>query len=92
MRDEKVGVFARVMTALVYVFLMAPLVVIIFASFSPTSLVTFPPKGFSLEWYANIFGTSTNFVTGFVNSIKVAVIATAADILLGVTAALSVSR
>jgi len=92
MREDKVGLLPKVVAVLVFIFLMAPLVVIILASFSPTSLVVFPPKGFSLEWYRNIFGSSANFLSGFVNSIQVAAIATAADILLGVTASLSVSR
>lgn len=92
MRDGKVSLLARIVTVLVYLFLMAPLAVIILASFSPTPIVTFPPKGFSTEWYAKIFDSSTNFVSGFVNSMQVAVIATAIDIALGVTAALAVSR
>ena len=92
MRDGKVSLLARIVTVLVYLFLMAPLAVIILASFSPTPIVTFPPKGFSTEWYAKIFDSSTNFVSGFVNSMQVAVIATAIDIVLGVTAALAVSR
>lgn len=92
MHEDKVGFLPKIIAILVFLFLMAPLVVIILASFSPTALVVFPPKGFSLEWYGNIFGSSTNFVSGFRNSILVAAIATAADILLGVTASLSVSR
>ena len=92
MRDGKVSLLARIVTVLVYLFLMAPLAVIILASFSPTPIVTFPPKGFSTEWYAKIFDSSTNFVSGFVNSMQVAVIATAIDIVLGVTAAHDLSR
>jgi putative spermidine/putrescine transport system permease protein len=90
--DNRVGWFSRIIALLVFIFLLAPLAVIILASFSPTPLVVFPPKGISLIWYTNIFSSSTNFVNGFINSIVVAVIATAIDILLGVTAALSVSR
>lgn len=92
MREDRVGWLPKIIGILVFLFLLAPLVVIILASFSPTVLVTFPPKGFSLEWYANIFGASTNFVSGFVNSVAVAAVATAIDIVLGVTAAISVSR
>jgi putative spermidine/putrescine transport system permease protein len=90
--DNRVGWLSKSITILVFIFLLAPLVVIILASFSPTPLVVFPPKGFSLKWYQNIFTSSTNFLSGFVNSIEVGVIATAIDILLGVTAALSVSK
>lgn len=90
--DNRVGWFSRIIATLVFVFLLAPLLVIILASFSPTPLVVFPPKGISLQWYLNIFSSSTNFFSGFINSIEVAVIATAIDVILGVTAALSVSR
>ncbi|MEL7625137.1 MAG: ABC transporter permease [Clostridiales bacterium] len=92
MDDKPVGLFPKIMAALVLLFLMAPLIVIILASFSPTALVVFPPKGFSLEWYLRIFSSSTNFVSGFINSIQIAVAATAVDIFLGVTASLAVSR
>lgn len=92
MRDDRVGWLPKLIAILAFLFLLAPLAVIVLASFSPTALVVFPPKGFSLEWYANIFDSSTNFVSGFVNSILIAAGATVIDILLGVTASLSVSR
>ncbi len=92
MSDARVGWFSRTIAIMVFVFLLAPLAVIMLASFSPTPLVVFPPKGVSLVWYLNIFSSSTNFLSGFINSVEVAVIATGIDILLGVTAALSVSR
>lgn len=92
MSDNRVGWLSRIITILVFIFLLSPLVVIIIASFSPTPLVVFPPKGISLKWYGNIFSSSTNFLGGFINSIEVAVLATAIDVVLGVTAALSVSK
>jgi putative spermidine/putrescine transport system permease protein len=90
--DKRVGWFSRIVAILVFLFLLAPLAVIVLASFSPTPIVVFPPKGISLVWYKNILSSSTNFVDGFGKSSVVAVIATAIDIILGVTAALSVSR
>lgn len=90
--DKRVGWFSTTIATLVFIFLLAPLAVIVLASFSPTPLVVFPPRGFSLQWYMNIFSSSTNFLSGFGNSVEVAVIATAIDVILGVTAALSVSR
>jgi len=92
MSNNRTGWFSRIITILVFIFLLSPLAVVIIASFSPTPLVVFPPKGISLKWYGNIFSSSTNFLEGFVNSMKVGVLATAVDIFLGVTAALSVSR
>lgn len=92
MSDNRTGWLSKVITILVFIFLLSPLAVVIIASFSPTPLVVFPPKGISLKWYGNIFSSSTNFLGGFINSMEVAVLATVIDILLGVTAALSVSR
>lgn len=39
--------------ALFFVFLLAPLAVLIAVSFNPTAMV-FPPEGFTLKWYATI--------------------------------------
>ena len=92
MREKRVNILCTIVALLVMLFLLAPLVVIVIASFTPTAVVVFPPKGFSLKWYANIFSSSTHFMEGLVNSLKIGLLATALDILLGVTAALSVCR
>ena len=68
MREKDVNLPCRIFAILVMLFLLAPLVVIVIASFTPTALITFPPQGFSLKWYANIFGSSTHFMDGLVNS------------------------
>lgn len=92
MREKDVNPFCKVIAVLVMLFLLAPLVVIVIVSFTPTALITFPPQGFSLKWYANIFTASTHFMEGLANSLKIGILATALDVLLGVTAALSVCR
>ncbi len=92
MREKDVNPLCKAVAILVMVFLLAPLVVIVIVSFTPTALITFPPQGFSLKWYANIFTASTHFMEGLANSLKIGILATALDVLLGVTAALSVCR
>lgn len=47
------------LTTLLLVFLVAPTLLVVPMSFSPTNLLTFPPQGFSLRWYAQFFGTPT---------------------------------
>ena len=69
MRNGHVNLFCKIMAVLTMVFLLAPLVVIVLASFTPTQVVTFPPKGFSLDWYANAFKPSNHFVSGLVDSL-----------------------
>ncbi len=41
---------------LVAIYLIAPLVVVIIISFSAAAFLQFPPPGFSLRWYENLFG------------------------------------
>lgn len=92
MREGKVNLFCKLVTVLAYLFILAPMIVIVFVSFNPTELITFPPKGFSLKWYENIFGASSKFITGFLNSIKIAAVATVFDIFIGVFASVSVTK
>ncbi len=41
--------------ALVYLYLLAPILIVIPVSFSSAAYLVFPPRGFSLRWYANFF-------------------------------------
>ena len=43
--------------ALVYLFILAPILVVIPVSFSEKEYLVFPPQGFSLRWYVNFFST-----------------------------------
>jgi putative spermidine/putrescine transport system permease protein len=92
MSERRVNVVISIIAVAVLFFLVAPLLVIILASFTPTAIVKFPPTGFSLKWYANIFTGSTQFMNGLWNSLKVGLLATVIDIVLGVTASLCVCR
>jgi putative spermidine/putrescine transport system permease protein len=50
-----VRVLRAVVVALVVVFLLAPLVVIAVGSVNQNRYLNFPPEGFSLSWYAQLF-------------------------------------
>ena len=62
----------RVFVTLVYLFLLAPIVVVVLASLTTTEYVTFPPHGFTLAWYAAIFA-HPEFVSSLVLSLVVAI-------------------
>ena len=66
-------VLGAVVTA-IYVFLLAPVAIIVFSSFNPTEANTFPPTGFSLRWYAKFF-ESAGFVDAFRFSLWLAIVA-----------------
>lgn len=81
------GVFA----ALVFLFLLAPLVIIVGASLSDTSYLTFPPQGLTLRWFANIFEISA-FRNTAITSFQVAILGTALSLLMGIPAAYALNR
>ena len=56
------ALFAAVVA--IYLFLLAPLLIVVAVSFDPTDAFRFPPPGVSLRWYAAFF-TSDTFVRAF---------------------------
>ncbi len=78
-------------TVLVYVFLIGPLVVIMASSFSDTNYLTFPGKGFTLRWYAQILKVKS-FGSAAKNSVLIAFGATFIALLLGLPAAYALNR
>ncbi|MFT4029285.1 MAG: ABC transporter permease subunit [Protaetiibacter sp.] len=66
---KSVGVYLY--AALFIGFLLFPLVVVVPASFSESRILSFPPKGFTLEWYAQLFANS-GWSDAFALSLRVA--------------------
>ena len=84
-------VFLAVFTLLVYLFIFAPLVIVVLTSFNAGEYVDFPPQGFSLRWYLAVFENSS-FMDSFLLSMKVSNLATFLSLLVGVPGAYAVSR
>ncbi|SDG82892.1 ABC transporter permease [Pelagibacterium luteolum] len=80
-----------VMTALVYVFLIGPLIIIFGASVSDTSYLAFPPQGLTLRWFENIWEVSA-FRRTIVTSLQVALLGTGLALLIGIPAAYALNR
>ncbi|MDQ0206830.1 ABC transporter permease [Alkalicoccobacillus murimartini] len=78
-------------TFLVFTFLIGPLVIISITSFEPGSVLKFPPEGFSLNWYENIFKVAM-FLETFKISILVSLAGNLMALLLGIPAAYALSR
>ena len=77
--------------AAVYAFLMLPIVIIALMSLSAGELLTFPPQGFSLRWFAAIF-RNEGFMRAMAISVLLASAATLISSAIGVAAALYVVR
>ncbi len=81
----------RLVGLLVSLFLLLPSCVVVLMSFSSGKLLTFPPPGYGLDWYANFF-RSKAWTGATVNSLEVALLSTLAAVLLGTLAALGLVR
>lgn len=76
---------------LIYLFLLAPILVVMIASLNAGAFLTFPPHGLSLRWY-RAFLHNRVFLDAFGTSIEVATIATVISGVVGTSAALYAAR
>jgi len=88
----------RVICALIFFFLLAPILVMIPLSFNAEPYFTFTskmlsldPDGYSLRWYQELF-TSDQWMTSIRNSVIIGISATVIATFLGSLAALGLSR
>ena len=80
-----------IFSVIVYIFLLAPLVIITGTAFGEDSYLKFPPSGFSLQWVRKIFEVEM-FTRTFVISMQIAVLGTLIALLIGIPAAYALSR
>ena len=78
-----------ILTALVYLFLVGPLVVIAVSSFGKEEYLQFPITGFTTKWFFHMFKVG-DFVPACVMSLEIAALATVLALAIGVPAAINV--
>ncbi|WP_226002498.1 ABC transporter permease [Paenibacillus sp. BJ-4] len=89
MREKHYGL--GFFSLLVFFFLLGPLLIISVTSFEPGTVLKFPPQGFSLRWYENIFEVDL-FMSTFKTSIVVSLLGNIMALLIGMPAAYALSR
>ena len=77
--------------AIGYAIILTPILFVCWLSFFANELVTFPPQGYTLRWFAHIFDQN-NFVSGFITSLEVGILAMLGGLILGVPASLMLAR
>jgi len=77
--------------ALIFLFLILPIFVIIPISFSSARFLQFPPQGFSLQWYADYFGSRT-WISATLLSFKVGILTMLCATFFGTLASLALVR
>ena len=78
-------------SAAVLAFLVLPVLVVVPLSFSSARFLSFPPPGFSLQWYANFFGRQAWTGAAWLSA-WVGLATTALSVLLGLPAGLGLMR
>lgn len=73
------------------VLLIAPSLIVVMISFTETAYITFPPQGFSLEWYSDLFARQ-QIIDAALTSLRLSLWSTAMALLLAVPAAFSLVR
>ena len=81
----------RAAAAIGLAYILTPLVFVTWLAFFYQEIPSFPPEGYSLRWFAAI-PNNDRFLSGFILSLQVGVVATLLGLALGVPAALCLSR
>lgn len=74
-----------------FIFMLAPILVVVLVSFTSAGYVAFPIPGWSLKWFANIFAYQP-FVDALIVSFKIGIGATILSCLIGIPACLYLAR
>jgi putative spermidine/putrescine transport system permease protein len=74
-----------------YAIILLPIVVIIVASFNPSSALSFPPKALSLRWYHEFLAAS-DMINGLFWSITIAVVSAVIAVVIGTLGAIALVR
>lgn len=72
-------------------FVVTPLIAVVWVSGFSNKIISFPPQGYSFDWYVNAWRIET-FREGFLLSLKVSLLATCVGMLVGVPAAIAMVR
>ncbi len=91
MRRSGFALLVWATTVATIAFLVAPIVIVVIASFNDAEILSFPLQRFSLRWYVAFF-RDFELVQALQVSLVVATVSTAFAILVGVPAAFSLSR
>jgi putative spermidine/putrescine transport system permease protein len=76
------------LNVIIFIYLLAPLMVVLATSFSKAAYPIFPPKALSLRWYSNFF-QNEQFIDSLVLSCYVALCTTIVALIIGIPASLA---
>ncbi|MBP1995399.1 ABC transporter permease [Paenibacillus eucommiae] len=80
-----------IVVAIILILIVVPILIVIPLSFSSSSFITFPPPGYSLQWYQKIFEQDA-WIEAIIRSLEIAVGCVILSLILGTMAALAMTR
>lgn len=87
----KTNVFPWVFAGLMYLFILAPILIILPASFAAGRAFAFPPSDWTLQWYQRLFNDG-RLLSSVLFSLRIGLGAALGAVLVGGTAALGLER
>lgn len=89
--ENKAPVLLSIVVVLIMCYILFPIIVIVGSSVTSVSTLTFPPKGFSLQWYDEYFHDGGWLEATWV-SVKLAIITTVCTVILGSLSAYGIEK
>src|ERR1700730_6565239 len=81
----------RVAASLTLAYILTPLLFVTWLAFFRQEIPSFPPEGYSIRWFQAL-ADNERFVSGFLLSLQIALLATAVGLGLGLPAAFCLAR
>lgn len=91
MRRDWINIGLAAFVVVFFIFMLAPILIVVLISFTSAGFVSFPIPGWSLKWFAHIFEYQP-FIDAMIVSIEIAVCATILSCVIGVPACLYLAR
>ncbi|GGF62643.1 polyamine ABC transporter permease [Azorhizobium oxalatiphilum] len=91
MDERPISPVLKGVTLVMFLFLLAPLIVVVPISFSGDAYMAFPPTSWSVKWYGAIFHDA-QMTAAFTISILLAIVVTVISLLVGLPAAYALVR
>lgn len=89
------SIFSRILSKAVifaiFAFMLLPVVMVVWISFFKSSVIMFPPKGYSFNWYMKLLD-QVNFLDAFIYSVQISVIAMLISLVLGLLSAIAITH
>lgn len=91
MNDKLITLAGRLLVAAILIFVLLPTFVVLISSFSSTSVLSFPPKGWTLRWFERAVNYD-DFRHGVYSGLIVTACASSLAVVIGTTLAIAIER